>query len=485
MDLNRLKIDRGPESSTPPRAAATASRGRGRPWPIGKLVALGVVVACGVLFKAPILDGIDRMRLPKVATGEVVRRSPAAAGTIAGASANGYIIARVKAALSADTPGRIVELNVVEGQKVSKGFVVARLYDEEYKAALAAAEGDLEVAQEASRREVATLVRTKAERDRLESVKNAATASIAEAEADDVLWTLEVKRMQDLVKDGAENVKLLEQAEASLKSAKSRVESAKAREAAAVADLAQGAAAIGVQESAAKQAVELLKVKAAARDEAKARLDKTVIRAPFDGIVVLKDAEVGEVVSPNVQAGGNARGSVATMVDFASLEVQAEVPEASIGLVELNAPSTFFLDAYPSKPYAAIVDRIWPTANKQKGTIEVRAKITTPDERLRPEMQCRIVFGAQAKTDVGATTSPDLIMAPQDSVVRVGGKTFVFVLERDVAVERAVDLGEKISDLIVVKSGVTEGDVVLRSPPPTLRSGDRVLPLSPASNSSK
>src|SRR5690606_7887824 len=108
------------------------------------------------------------------------------------------------------------------------------------------------------------------------------------------------------------------------------------------------------------------------------------VRAPFSGVVVLKDAEVGEVVSPNVMGGASTRGAVATLVDFASLEVQADVPETSLKAVTVGAPARVFLDAFPERPYAGEVSRVWPTADRQKATVEVRVRLLEPDQRLRP-----------------------------------------------------------------------------------------------------
>ncbi len=127
---------------------------------------------------------------------------------------------------------------------------------------------------------------------------------------------------------------------------------------------------------------------AAARDLAQATLDKTDVRAPFDGIVVLKDAEVGEVVSPNVQGGGNARGAVCTMVDFDSLEVQANVPETTLGRRCVGAPADVFLDAYPDQRLRRHVDRIWPTADRQKATVEVRVQLDEPTSACGPRWAC-------------------------------------------------------------------------------------------------
>src|SRR5690606_1372654 len=117
----------------------------------------------------------------------------------------------------------------------------------------------------------------------------------------------------------------------------------------------------------------------AIEEHAAATLDKTFVRAPFDGIVVLKDAEVGEVVSPNSQGGSNARGSVCTMVDFDSLEVQADVPETSLASVRIGAPVAIYLDAFPGRTYPGKVSRIWPTADRQKASIQVRIVFAARD----------------------------------------------------------------------------------------------------------
>src|SRR6185436_2727125 len=130
------------------------------------------------------------------------------------------------------------------------------------------------------------------------------------------------------------------------------------------------------------EAEALVSVKEAERDQARSTLEKTEVRAPFDGVVVLKDAEVGEVVSPNA-VGSQSRGSVATMVDPATYEVQVEVPETNLAAVEVHAGASIFLDAYPESGYEGEVLRIWPTANRQKATVEVRVGFMAPDSRLR------------------------------------------------------------------------------------------------------
>src|SRR6185295_13553322 len=143
VDLQPLQIDRSSERSTARRSRASAGG-----W-VGWLVALAVLAGGLWLFRRPLLERIDRWRLPEVRVIQVSAASPLSAGAIQGTAANGYVVARTRAALSADTPGRIVEMNVTEGQVVPKGFVVARLFSDEYRALYERAEADLALAKSA------------------------------------------------------------------------------------------------------------------------------------------------------------------------------------------------------------------------------------------------------------------------------------------------------------------------------------------------
>ncbi|MBI4879244.1 MAG: efflux RND transporter periplasmic adaptor subunit [Planctomycetes bacterium] len=472
MDLNRLKIDRS--SSRPAaggvrrwRAARFASRA-------ALLLALGLAAWA---FRRPLMELADRLRLPEVETARVVRPDPASAGAVAGTAANGYIVAKVRAALSADTAGRIVELNVEEGQAVKKGFVVARLFSEEYEAALRVAEADLSAAEAALERFRAEADAAGADLERLGSARASAAADLDAERADLKLADLNHERIRQLVEDGVESPRALDEAEAARDSARARLKAAEAHLAAADASLTQGAARLEVARAAAREAEAGVRVRGASCEQAQATFDKTFIRAPFDGVVVLKDAEVGEVVSPNSQAGSSARGSVATMVDFSSLEVQAEVPETSLAAVQVGGTAKIFLDAHPDSPYAGVVERIWPTANRQKATVEVRVSFAERDERLRPEMGVRVVFlgdaAVAAKAEEGAPAE-DMLLIPSDALARREGGTGVFVLEGDIVRYRGVALGARRSNRVAVEEGLAEEEIVVRSPPPSLGDGDRV-----------
>jgi len=466
LDLEPLKIER--------EAKARRAAQRRSPW-FARLVFLGLLIAAGFLFRRPLIEQIDRLSLPRVRIVQVAAASPLASSAVEGTSANGYVVARVRAALSADTPGRIVEMNVTEGSVVKKGDVVARLFSDEARAFYERAEADLVVAR-------AVLESRKASRRVVAANLERAQASfrMSAAELDDVRATLhlaelELARSQKLVADKIASLDRLEVAQAQKDGAEARFKRAEAGQAMAREEVRSIDLELTLSERLMTEAEGLIAVKEAERDQAKASLDKTEVRAPFDGIVVLKDAEVGEVVSPNA-VGAQSRGSVVTMVDFATLEVQVELPETSLPGVVLDAPARIFLDAYPERAYSGRVLRIWPTANRQKATVEVRVGFDDPDENLRPELGARVVFtrpGDEGE-DQPALPSAPVILIPQSSVVTIDGKHHVFVLERDLARVRAVELGEERSGRVAVLAGLASGERIVDSPPGRLQDGDRV-----------
>jgi len=464
-ELEALKIDR----------SRSAPRRRRRSSGLGWLVSAAAVAGVAWLFRTPLLRAVDELRLPEVETVQVRRTSALAASAVSGTAANGYIVASVRAALSADTPGRIVEMNVTEGSVVKKGDVVARLYSDEYEAELRRAEADLGAAHAAvvsarAQRDVA-----RAEVERLRSEAQAAAATLDEAAASLELAEITLRRAERLVADNVQSEQSLDEARAGHNQAVAARAAAESRRQAADAAVASAETSLKAAEAAVAEAESRVPIAEALRDRAQATLEKTEVRAPFDGIVVLKDAEVGEVVSPNA-VGAQSRGSVVTMVDFDSLEVQVEVPETSLAAVEVGAEAKIFLDAYPTEPYAGHVERIWPTANRQKATVEVRVRFEHPDHRLRPEMGVRVVFSGPESAPADTSTEPDLegILVPADSVVRIGGRSGVFVLERDVAVFREVETGPQRGSRVLIERGLEEGERLVLDPPTSLADGDRV-----------
>lgn len=470
MDLSPLQIDRS--KSAPPARGGRRRRTNWLAWG-----ALAAAVALLVFFRAPLLALADRLRLPEVEVAVATKSSPLAVGAIEGTAANGYVVADRRAALSADTPGRIVELNVREGSVVKKGDVVARLYADEYRAALARAEADVAAQHSTVDHTALDLKVAEAEVSHQQSEVAAATAGVDDAVAAEKLAKLKYDRAVKLVEDKVETEQTLDDARAEHDRATATLATARALLEAARAASGQVEARVASARSAVTEAQARLPSLEAARELAKATLDKTEVRAPFAGVVIMKDAEVGEVVSPNAQ-GTQSRGSVATMIDFASLQVQVEMPERNISAVAIGAPTKIFLDADPEHPYTGSVERVFPTASRQKATIEVRVRFDQLDERLRPDMGARVVFlprekGA-AKDDPAKNVETNGVLVSADCVVRIGGKAGVFVVDRDVARFREIAGGDDRGGKILVQSGLVGGERLVAHPPASLSDGDRV-----------
>jgi len=261
--------------------------------------------------------------------------------------ANGYVVARTKAAVSAKIPGRLASLAVSEGSEVRKGAVIARLDNADYVAAVEQANAQLASAR-------ATLTELAADRDELQR---------------------EFVRTRDL---RAQNPNLVS------------------------AQDAEGA------ESRARQGEARVDAAAAAVRFAQANLENTYVRAPFAGTVLRKEAEVGEVVAPSV-GGGLTRGAVVTMADLATLEVEVDVNEAYIARVKGGQRARITLDAYPDTAFRGSVRQVVPTADRQRATVQVKVSILDHDPRILPEMGAKVEFledAAPAATAARRITVP-------------------------------------------------------------------------------
>src|SRR5690606_26816264 len=247
-----------------------------------------------------------------------------------GLTANGYVVARTKASVSSKVPGRLAYLGVEEGDLVQAGAVVARLEAAEYEAAVRQADAEV-LAAEAARLE--------------------AEAGVTQAERD-------LERARTLAADSLIPPQTLEDAETALTVAQARLRAAAAR-----------------VESARQ-----------ARAAAAANLENTLVRAPFTGTVLRKDAEVGEVVAPSVGGGGLTRGAVVTMADTSRLEAEFDVNEAYIAGVSRHQPAEIVLDPYPGTAFPGHVRLVVPPADRQRATVLVRVAIASQDSRILPEM---------------------------------------------------------------------------------------------------
>ena len=210
----------------------------------------------------------------------------------------------------------------------------------------------------------------------------------------------------------------------------------------------------------------------AALKGAEVALENTRIRAPFDGTVLTKDANVGEVVAPFASS-ANSRGAVVTVADMTSLQVEADVSESNITRVSIGQPCEIILDAYADKRYRGTVHKIVPTADRAKATVLTKVAFIDRDERVLPEMSAKVTFlspGTQG-TVLGA---PPVVTIPATCLTSRRGTPVVFVVRDGIAQETPVTTGQPFGSSVEIKEGLSQGDRVILSPDPSLTGGTRV-----------
>ncbi|MGH7507715.1 MAG: efflux RND transporter periplasmic adaptor subunit [Longimicrobiales bacterium] len=351
----------------------------------------------------------------RVVTAEL--RGGGAAGG-GGLTANGYVVARTQASVSSKLPGRLTFLGVEEGDRIEAGAVIARLEAAEYEAAVRQTASEA-LAAEASRYEAEAGV-TQAER----------ALARARTLAGDSLIATQV--LEDAATD-------LEMAGARLRAATARLEAAR-----------QGHAG------------------------AQASLNNTVIRAPFTGTVLRKDAEVGEVVAPAVAGGGLTRGAVVTMADLSTLEVEVDVNEAYIAQIRDEQPADIVLDAYPADVFPGQVRQVVPTADRQKATVLVRVAIDSDDPRILPEMGARVVFRERSGDEANAAALPARVYVPAAAVRSEAGQDVVWVVIDGRAHRRPIEAGPVMGGEREVRDGLEGGETLVLDPPAGLVDGEPV-----------
>ncbi len=342
-----------------------------------------------------------------------------AAGTQAAVlNASGYVTARRRATVSSKVTGKIVEVNVEEGMAVKEGQILARLDDVMYRAALALAEAQAE----ASRRGI-----------------NENEVRLAEAKVN-------LNRFSALLKEGIVT-------QADVDTAKAAVDSIAAR--------------IGMLNQQTKVAERQV-------DMAQTDLDNTIIRAPFSGVAISKDAQPGEMVSPVSAGGGFTRTGICTMVDMRSLEIEVDVNESYINRVKPGQDVTAMLDAYPDWQIPAEVITAVPTADRQKATVLVRVRFKQLDPRILPDMGIKVTFLADRGTAPVTTMRPTTLV-PKAAIVTENGQAYAFVVVGETVERRAIKTGGADGDKLEVVAGLASRDRVVVSPPPTLAAGKKIV----------
>ena len=346
---------------------------------------------------------------------EVVAVTERTAGAQASVlNSTGYVTARRRATVSSKITGKVVEVNVEEGMAVREGQVLARLDDSTVRAALGLAEAQWVASQE----EVRDL-----------------EVRLAEAEV-----TLRRRRL--LMEDGFASEADVDEAQAEVDSLRARINAARS------------------QITVAERQVGLRR----------ADLDDTIIRAPFDGVAISKDAQPGEMVSPVSAGGGFTRTGISTIVDMSSLEIEVDVNESYINRVREGQEVTAVLDAYPDWEIPARVITTVPTADRQTATVLVRIGFLELDSRILPDMGVRITF--YREPDEGrADAGKSVALVSRLAVVTTGDHPYVFVVNGERAERRAIGIGGTDGDRIEVTAGLRPGERVIVSPPESLADG--------------
>jgi RND family efflux transporter MFP subunit len=333
-------------------------------------------------------------------------------------NAAGYVVAQRKAAISSKASGRLEWLGVAEGSRVKAGEMIARLDARDVTAQLEAARANVGVAK----------------------------AALEQARAEEGDAAVSLQRTQDLLKQ-----KFVSQ---------SALDQAKARADRAVAGIASARAGIAAAEATAKNA--------------QIAVDYTLIRAPFDGIILSKSANVGDMVTPFSSA-ADSKGAVVTMADMSTLEVEADVSEASLAKIRPGQPAEITLDALPDTRFRGAVSRMVPTVDRAKATVMTKVRFEEIDPRVLPEMSAKVSFLSQPVT---AEQQKPMTAVHPDALAQRDGKTVVFVLREGKAVAVPVTPGVRVGELSAITGDVKTGEKAVLKPAAELTNGALAKPAA-------
>ncbi|EIT70390.1 efflux RND transporter periplasmic adaptor subunit [Hydrocarboniphaga effusa] len=332
--------------------------------------------------------------------------------------ASGYVVARRSATVSAKITGKVTEVLIEEGQSVREGEIVGRLDDTNIRAQFNQAQAQLGLAK-ASHSQLKVQL-ANAGRDLARKQQLRAQNYVSQAEIDNAQTTLDDLKAQ--LETAARNIDV-------------------ARE---------------------------------GLDVAQKNLDDTVVRAPFSGVVTVKAAQTGEIVSPLSAGGGFTRTGIGTIVDMDSLEIEVDVNESFINRVHPDQPASAKLNAYPDWEIPSKVIAIIPTADRAKATVKVRVGFLQRDARILPDMGVRVSFLSEAPKP-GAEQQKPGVQVPARAVQAQGAQGVVFVIRDDKLERRAVKLGARSGDQQIVLSGLAAGDRVAIGDPAQLKDGVKVV----------
>lgn len=440
-DLQVLRIERKKPVAAVKREQ---KKQRGLKRRMNKTVLLVVVALCGLLVFALLPMNLQsRLGLSSksVRVAVATRQGPAGAGVPQPLlSAGGYVIARNQVEVGSKITGRVVSIEVREGDRVQRGQVVARLDEAELRATVSQAQAKVASAQAA----VADLEagsrpqqigRANAEVERLAvDVKNA---------------EIKMRRSEQLVRDGIVPRQEYEDDRA-------RYEMARAAQRAAQEELSLTRAGARHEEvERARADVRQVRAEVAV---AEAQLENTVIRAPMTGIVLERYVDVGEMVTTGFTSDRGAKQSLFTIADMTDLQLELDISEADIAKVAIGQPVSMTPDAYPNQHYDGAVEYIASTADRQKATIKVKVRVANPDEYLRPGMGAKATVYPQ---NAGAPQQPPAVLVPREAVADEGGRKIVYLVKDSKAVMQSIRTGGEQGGYVEVLSGLQGGEQVV------------------------
>jgi RND family efflux transporter MFP subunit len=379
----------------------------------GKWIALGL---------AAVVAAVGAWLVLKPAPAVPVRAASAVAPSAGGGAgsvldASGYVIARRQATVSSKVTGKVVELLIEEGKPVKAGEVLARLDDSNARAQLSLSESQLD----------------------------AARAAQAEVRVQLIEGERQLRRTREL-----HERKLV--SDAAIDNAQSTVDSLKARLESAEQNVSVASRGVSVQ---------------------RRLLDDMVVRAPFAGVITVKNAQVGEMISPLSAGGAGTRTGIGTLVDMDSLEIEVDVNENFINRVRPGQRIEAVLNAYPEWRIPCAVIAVIPTADRSKATVKVRIGIEAKDSRIIPDMGVRVAFLPEADKAAPAD-APVGVLIPAEAVKDESGTSVVFVLKGETVERRAVKLGASRGGQVQVLAGLSAGDQVALGDLALLADGTRV-----------
>lgn len=439
-DLGNLRIDRNRKASRPP--SNWSSR-----WIVAGVllfVLLGVARFAWSMLNAQTEVNIVRVRAATVG-------DAASPGSVI-LNATGYIIAAHKIELASKVVGKVAWIGVEKGDRVQKDQVLVRLEDDEYKAQVQQAQGNLQNLQA----QLSQLLNG----SRPEEISRA-NADVEQSRADLENARVNLERSKRLAAEGVIARQALDDAQARYDGAIAKTNSIQKTY-----DLVK----IGPRQEQIASIRGMIEQAKGQLAYAQTQLANTVIRATVSGTILERNVERGEFVTTGFVGDRGAKGYVVSLADLNDLKVELDINQNDFAKLDAHQKGIVNTDAFPDRKYEGFIDEISPEANRQKATVQVKVKVLKPDEYLRPEMNASVAFIAKEQARKANDVSRPLIVIPASAIKGDA----VFVMANGRAVRRTVKTGTATSDGVRIDEGLNGGEDLILNPPADLKDGSKV-----------